>query len=220
MSNSPIRVLIVDDHTVVRQGLEALLETERDLAVVGGAADGEEALVRAEALRPDVVLMDLVMPRLSGVEAIAQLRERVPEAHVLVLTSFHDDDRVYEAIEAGALGYLLKDVGPEELVRGIREVARGTSALDGEAARALVRRLQHADREAESPLAALTDRERDVLVGVARGASNGEIARDLGIGEPTVRTHVSHVLRKLDVPNRTRAALLAIEAGLLDDTDT
>ncbi len=212
MSDASIRVLVVDDHTVVREGLQALLETEPDITVVGSAADGEAAVTRAHALSPDVVLMDLVMPRVSGLDAIQRLREDVPSARVLVLTSYDDDERIYQAIEAGAVGYLLKDVGPHELIKGIREVHEGTSALDPDVAQALVRRMQ-GTRE-QSPLDALTGRERDVLARMAQGDSNHDIARSLSISEPTVRTHVSHVLRKLSVPNRTQAALVAVKSGL------
>lgn len=212
MSDSEIRVLVVDDHTVVREGLQALLETESDITVVGSAADGEAAVTRAQALAPDVVLMDLVMPRVSGLTAIQRLREDVPCAGVLVLTSYDDDERIYQAIEAGAVGYLLKDVGPHELIKGIREVHEGTSALDPDVAQALVRRMQGSS--AASPLDTLTGRERDVLARLGQGESNHDIARGLEISEPTVRTHVSHVLRKLSVSNRTQAALIATNYGL------
>ena len=207
-----IKVLIADDHTVVRKGIRALLETEPGITVVGEAADGEDAIHRALALKPDVILMDLVMPKLDGVQAIKELREVLPEAKVLVLTSFAEDRRIVAAIEAGALGYLLKDSSPEDLVRAIREVHRGESSLHPKVAQQLIKKLQRPAEEPERE--ELTARERKVLAFIARGLSNREIARELSISEPTVRTHVSNILRKLGLKSRTQAALYALKEGL------
>ena len=207
-----IKVLIADDHTVVRKGIRALLETEPGITVVGEAADGEDAIHKALALKPDVILMDLVMPKLDGVQAIKELREKLPEIKVLVLTSFAEDRRIVAAIEAGALGYLLKDSSPEDLVRAIREVHRGESSLHPKVAQQLIKRLQRPAEEPERE--ELTARERKVLALIARGLSNREIARELSISEPTVRTHVSNILRKLGLKSRTQAALYALKEGL------
>ena len=207
-----IKVLIADDHTVVRKGIRALLETEPGITVVGEAADGEDAIHKALALKPDVILMDLVMPKLDGVQAIKELREKLPEIKVLVLTSFAEDRRIVAAIEAGALGYLLKDSSPEDLVRAIREVHRGESSLHPKVAQQLVKKLQRPAEEPERE--ELTARERKVLALIARGLSNREIARELSISEPTVRTHVSNILRKLGLKSRTQAALYALKEGL------
>ena len=207
-----IKVLIADDHTVVRKGIRALLETEPGITVVGEAADGEDAIHKALALKPDVILMDLVMPKLDGVQAIKELREVLPKAKVLVLTSFAEDRRIVAAIEAGALGYLLKDSSPEDLVRAIREVHRGESSLHPKVAQQLIKRLRRPAEEPERE--ELTARERKVLALIARGLSNREIARELSISEPTVRTHVSNILRKLGLKSRTQAALYALKEGL------
>lgn len=207
-----IKVLIADDHSVVRKGIRALLETEPGIRVVGEAEDGEDALHKALALRPDVILMDLVMPKLDGVKATHEVRERLPTAKVLVLTSFAEDRRIRAAIEAGALGYLLKDSSPQDLVRAIREVARGGSALHPKVAQRLIRQLQ-GPRE-KSVREGLTERETRVLKLIARGLSNREVARELSISEPTVRTHVSNILRKLHLKSRTQAALYALKEGL------
>ena len=207
-----IKVLIADDHTVVRKGIRALLETEPGITVVGEAADGEDAIHKALALKPDVILMDLVMPKLDGVQAIKELREVLPEIKVLVLTSFAEDRRIVAAIEAGALGYLLKDSSPEDLARAIREVHRGESSLHPKVAQQLIKKLRRPAEELERE--ELTARERKVLALIARGLSNREIAKELSISEPTVRTHVSNILRKLGLKSRTQAALYALKEGL------
>jgi NarL family two-component system response regulator LiaR len=211
VGSEKIRVLIADDHTVVRKGIRALLETEPGIEVVGEAADGEDAVHRALALKPDVVLMDLVMPKLDGVQAIRAIMERRPGVKILVLTSFAEDKRILSAIEAGALGYLLKDSSPQDLVRAIREVHRGESALHPKVAQRLVSRLREPEEPAREEL---TERERKVLELIAKGLSNREIARELSISEPTVRTHVSNILRKLHLKSRTQAALYALKKGL------
>jgi len=207
-----IKVLIVDDHTVVRKGIRALLETEPGITVVGEAGDGEAAVHKALALKPDVVLMDLVMPKLDGVRATRELKEKLPGVKILVLTSFAEDKRIVEAIEAGALGYLLKDSSPEDLLRAIREVHRGESSLHPKVVQRLISRLRGGEREREWK--ELSERELAVLRLIARGLSNREIAKELGISEPTVRTHVSNILRKLHLKSRTQAALYALREGL------
>jgi two-component system, NarL family, response regulator LiaR len=204
-----IRVLIVDDHAVVRQGLRTFLSLQDGIDVVGEASDGREAIAAAQRLRPDVVLMDLVMPRVDGVQAMRELRDHVPGARVIVLTSFLEDDRLLPAIRAGAAGYLLKNVEPSELARAVRTADAGDALIDPAVAARLVDALA-ADHRPEQPL---TAREQDVLDLVARGYANKRIARELGIAEKTVKTHVSHVLAKLGVSDRTQAALYATRAG-------
>ena len=209
-----IRVLIADDHAVVRQGLRTFLELQDDIEVVADVADGEAALRAAAEPEPDVVRMDLVMPGGGGVEAIRALRTTRPEARVLVLTSFLDDDKVFPAVRAGAAGYLLKDVEPAELVRAIRTVDDGEALLHP----AVAARLMEEFSETERPAAeeALTAREREVLALIARGLPNKLIARDLEIAEKTVKTHVSSILSKLGLTDRTQAALYAVRAGLIE----
>jgi two-component system, NarL family, response regulator LiaR len=219
MSN-PIRILITDDHVVVRRGTQALLATEPEIEVVGEAKNGEEAVAKALQLQPDVILMDLEMPVMDGIEAIRRITASRPEARVLVLTSFATDDKVFPAIKAGALGYLLKDSSPDELIRAIRQVHRGESSLHPTIARKL---LQEMSRPSQKPPTEdpLTDREVEVLKLVAQGRSNQEIADELVISEATVRTHVSNILGKLHLASRTQAALYALKEGLasLDDSD-
>jgi NarL family two-component system response regulator LiaR len=210
----PIRVLIVDDHAVVREGLRAFLETQEELEVVGEAADGNEAVRAASRLGPDVILMDLVMPELDGVGAMRALRERVPDARVIVLTSFLDEDKLLPAIRAGAAGYLLKNAEPKELARAVRAAYAGEALLDPVVAARLVETL--AADGSEDPIDRLTPREREVLVLIGRGFPNKRIAQELGLAEKTVKTHVGHVLGKLGVTDRTQAAVLAVRAGLVD----
>jgi NarL family two-component system response regulator LiaR len=209
-----IRVLIADDHAVVRQGLRTFLELQEDVEVVADVADGEAALAAAAQHDPDVVLMDLVMPGMGGVEAIQQLREAQPAARVLVLTSFLDDEKLFPAVRAGAAGYLLKDVEPEELVRAIRTVADGEALLHPAVAARLMEEVSETPRPSAEE--ALTARERDVLELIARGMPNKLIARELGIAEKTVKTHVSSILGKLGLTDRTQAALYAVRSGLLE----
>jgi len=218
-----VRVLVADDHVVVRQGIRALLATETDIEVVGEAENGQEALIEAERLQPDVILMDLVMPEMDGIEAIRRITARQPEARILVLTSFAADDKVFPAIKAGAikagaLGYLLKDSGPDELVGAIHQVYRGESSLHPAIARKLLQELSQPPERPPTP-EPLTEREVEVLKLVARGRSNQEIAEQLVISEATARTHVSNILRKLHLASRTQAALYALREGLasLDD---
>jgi NarL family two-component system response regulator LiaR len=208
-----IRVLIADDHAIVRKGIRALLETESDIDVVGEARDGQEAISESERLRPDVVLMDLVMPSVSGVEATRYIVSHQPATRVLVVTSFTGVDKVFPAIKAGALGYLLKDAGRKELVRAIRQVYGGNSSLHPAIARRLLQEL--CEPLALHPSAdPLTGREKEVLMLVAQGRQNQAIAERLAISEATVRTHVSHILTKLGLSSRTQAALYALRTGL------
>lgn len=214
MDTSPIRVLLTDDHAIVRKGVRALLATEPDIQIVGEASNGAEAVAQAEALCPDVILMDLMMPKLDGIEATRQITAKIPGARVIVLTSFAADEKVFPAIKAGALGYLLKDSGPEELVRAIHQVYRGEPSLEPSIARKLLFEL--AQPQKQQPLTAdpLTERELDVLRLVAQGCSNKEIAVKLTVSELTVRTHVSNILSKLHLASRTQAALYALQKGI------
>ena len=213
-----IRVLLADDHAILRKGIRALLSTEPDIEVVAEAGDGAEAVARAEAFRPDVILMDLVMPGVDGIEATRQIVARLPAVRVLVLTSFVDDDKVFPAIKAGALGYILKDTGPDDLVRAIRQVHRGEPTLEPEIARKVLFELSQPARKPPT-VDPLTPRELEVLRLLAQGKSNREIADDLVLSEMTVRTHVSNILGKLHLASRTQAALYALKEGLasLDD---
>jgi two-component system, NarL family, response regulator LiaR len=208
-----IRVLIADDHAVVRQGLRTFLEVQDDIEVVGEASDGREALAMIEALAPDVVVMDLLMPRLSGIEATRQIRELRPATKVIVLTSFLDDEKVFAAVRAGAAGYLLKDVRPQELGEAIRTVSRGEALLHPAAAAKLMQEFAQENRP--SPRQGLTERELEVLRLIARGRSNKEIALDLGVAEKTAKTHVSNILQKLNLADRTQAALYAVREKLV-----
>jgi NarL family two-component system response regulator LiaR len=213
MGEETIRILIADDHAVVRKGLLALIQTEEGMEVVGEAAHGAEAVELAAALRPDVILLDLVMPRMDGIEAIRGIRRNDPEARILVLTSFSEDEKVLTAIEVGAIGCMLKDATPEELLRAIRDVHQGRSALNPAVAQKLIQRMRKTDTP--KPMQELTARETEVLRCIARGLSNREIGDKLFISEPTVRTHVSNILMKLELPNRTQAALYAVREGLV-----
>jgi NarL family two-component system response regulator LiaR len=207
----PIRVLIVDDHIVVREGLRSFLELQDGMEVAGEAGDGAEGVAVAEQVEPDVVLMDLVMPKLDGVEAMRQLRERVPAARVIVLTSFLEDDRLLPAMRAGAAGYLLKNVQPQELARAIRAADAGEALIDPVVAARLVEAL--ADGEQDDGYERLTPREREVLDLIGRGFSNKRIALELAVADKTVKTHVSNVLGKLGLADRTQAALYVTRAG-------
>ena len=208
-----IRILIADDHAIVREGLRALLETEPGMELVGEASDGIEAVRKQQALRPDVTLLDLVMPRQDGLAALTEIRQKDPQARILVLTSFAEDERVFPAIMAGALGYLLKDATPQELLKAIRDVARGEASLHPAIARRVIKEL-HRPQESGPTVEPLTERETQVLSLVAQGLSNQEIATKLVISERTVRTHVSNILGKLHLANRTQAARYALREGL------
>jgi DNA-binding NarL/FixJ family response regulator len=208
-----ITVLIVDDHAVVREGLRAFLQLQDGIDVAGEATDGIQALKQAQVLDPDVILMDLVMPRLDGVGAMRELRATAPRSRVIVLTSFLDDDRLLPAIQAGAAGYLLKNAEPAELARAIRAAYNGETIIDPTVASRLVHAIADGSGR-PSALQALTSREQDVLELIAQGRSNKRIAFELGISEKTVKTHVGHLLAKLGVTDRTQAALLAVREGL------
>lgn len=215
----PIRLLIADDHPVIRRGIRAMLETIPDIVVVAEAADGQSAVAQAEQHRPDVILMDLVMPGMDGIEAIRRIRACRPDARILVLTTFAGEDKIFPAIKAGALGYHLKDSGPEQLIEAIRQVHRGESSLHPLVARKV---LQEIAAASEQPPTAepLTAREMEVLRLVAEGRDNHQIAAQLVVTDATVRTHVSNILGKLHLATRTQAALYALREGLtaLDDT--
>jgi NarL family two-component system response regulator LiaR len=208
-----IRVLIADDHEIVREGLEAILSSQPDIQLVGVARNGVEAVMRATECKPDVILMDLVMPEMDGLEAIQVIRRRRLPPNILVLTSFADDERVFPAIKAGALGYLLKDAPKEDLLRSIHAVARGEVALHPSIARRMVREINRAGNPAEG-LDSLTGREMETLKWLARGLTNQEIAETLCVHENTVAKYVSAVLRKLHLDNRTQAALFALRSGI------
>jgi len=211
-----IRVLIAADPAVVRQGLRTFLELQDEIEVVGEAADGVEALELVERTEPDVALLDLVMPRLGGLEAIRRIREVAPATRVLVLTSFADDDTVLPAVRAGAAGYLLKDVQPPELVGAIRTVHAGEALLAPAVATMLVEQLAAEDGDGGAEREGhLTPREREVLALLARGRPNKVIARDLGVSERTVKTHVSNILAKLNLTDRTQAAVYAVRHGIV-----
>jgi len=215
-----IQVLIVDDHTIVRKGTRALLAEVEDIQVVGEAADGREAVDQADTLRPDVILMDLVMPVMDGIEATRQITGNQPETRILALTSFAADDKVFPAIKAGALGYLLKHADPEELVDAIRKVYHGEPSLHPSIARKVLQEMRRPTMKTPTP-DPLTGREIEVLNLVAKGLSNQEIAGQLSIAEVTVRTHVSNILSKLHLANRVQAALYALREGFaeLDELD-
>jgi NarL family two-component system response regulator LiaR len=218
MTESPIRVLIVDDHAIVRKGIRALIVEIEDIEVVGEAGNGSEGVSQTESLKPDVVLMDLVMPVMDGITAISQIKSLQPDMHIIVLTSFATDDKIFPAIKAGALGYILKDSDPEDLIQAIRQVHHGEPSLNPNVARKVLNEL---NRPAKEPLTPdpLTGRELEVLSLVAQGLNNQEIADRLVVEEVTVRTHVSHILSKLHLANRVQATLYALREGLasLDD---
>lgn len=210
-----IRVLIADDHHVVRRGLLFFLKTQKDIEVVGEASNGEEAVQLATALGPDIILMDLVMPKLNGIEATAKVKELLPKTEVLMLTSFSDRDHVIPALEAGAAGYQLKDIEPDELVKSIRQIMGGEHILHPDATITLEAQQQEL---ANAPHTAnpLTPRERDVLAELTKGKSNKEIASSLFVTEKTIKTHISNIFSKLEVQDRTQAALYAVKHGLTE----
>lgn len=210
MTEQPIRVMIVDDHAVVRSGLGAFLRSFHDLELVGEAANGRQALEVFEECYPDVVLMDLKMPVMDGVEATRLIHEKYPQVRIIALTSFLDDDLVQRTIQAGAIGYLLKNVSHLELAEAIRTAYRGRPILAPEALQALM----EATRQPSAPGADLTEREREVLALITEGLSNADIAERLQVSESTVKTHVSHIITKLGVTNRTEAASLALRYKL------
>lgn len=211
--SSKIRILIVDDHPIVLKGLHDLFDVSPDIQPVGEAQNGEEAVEMARRLHPDVILMDLVMPNMDGIQAISEIRQDNPMACLLVLTSFAEDDKVFAAIKAGASGYLLKDAAPQDLLQAVRQVYRGESWLHPSIARKLIREISNPSDLPPSP-DPLTEREAEVIALVAQGLSNREISRQLHIGESTVSTHVSNTLQKLHLANRTQVALYVAAHGL------
>lgn len=208
-----LRILVCDDHAVVREGLRALVATEPDMEIVGEAADGDQAVAAYKALRPDCMLLDMVMPRMNGLNAIRTIKNEFPDANILVLTSFAEDDMIFPAIKAGAHGYLLKDSSPEELIRAIRDVSRGEASLHPSIARRLIQELSQPTSLPPTP-EPLTEREMATLKLVAKGYSNEEISEALIVSERTARGHVSSILKKLHLANRTQAALYALREGL------
>jgi NarL family two-component system response regulator LiaR len=215
---SPIQVLIVDDHEIVRKGIRALLATKRDIKVVGEARDGAEAVTQAQTLRPDVILMDLMMPKMNGIQATHEITAGQPGVRILILTSFAADEQIFPAIKAGALGYLLKDSSPQELVQAIRQVFRGEPSLDPSVARKVLYEISTPPQKPLTP-DPLTAREMEILRLVAQGKSNKEIAGNLVIAEETVHTHVSNILNKLHLASRTQAALYALKEGIASVDD-
>ena len=209
-----IRILIADDHAIVREGLRALIATEPGLELVSEASDGLEAVSKVSALKPDVILLDMMMPRLDGIGAITEIKKQFPEAKILVLTSFVDDEKVFAALKAGALGYLLKDSSPQELLNAIRNTFNGESSLHPTIASKLIRELKQPSADKPKTESPLTEREVEILQFVAKGLTNDEIAEKLVVSERTVRTHVSNILAKLQLANRTQAALYALKEGL------
>jgi NarL family two-component system response regulator LiaR len=208
-----IRVLIVDDHTVVRDGLQALLSVEPGMQVVGSAADGIEAVHMAQELDPDVILLDLVMPRMDGVQAINEIKRNEPNARILVLTSFAENHQVFSAIKSGAMGYIMKDTSADELIRAIRDTYQNRPVLQPEIARKLMRDIQNPVPQTQIENT-LTDREMEILRQVALGKTNQEIADELVVSERTVRTHITNILAKLRLSNRTQLALYALREGI------
>ena len=222
MSN--IRLIIVDDHEIVRHGLRSFLDLLDDIDVVGEGSNGHDAVALARDTMPDVILLDLIMPEMDGVEATRQIRKENPDAKIVILSSYSNEDKVMPALEAGATGYLLKDMAPDDLATAIRETYRGQTQLHPEITRQLMAKLQNPGESPSGPAAldTLTDREIDVLKLIARGLSNDEIAFELHISSLTVKTHVSNLLGKLDLADRTQAAIYAIRHGVapLNPADT
>ncbi len=210
-----ITVLLVDDHSLVRQGVRAFLETQPDITVVAEAGDGEEAVRCAAEYAPDVALMDLIMPGMDGVEATRRLTARSPRTNVVMLTSYHDDEHVFPAIRAGALSYVLKEIGPEELADAVRKAAAGEAVLHPRVAARVVRELHGARRDAPNVFHELSDREMEVLKLIADGCSNAEIAGRLYLSEKTIKSHVSNILGKLHLADRTQAAVYAWREGVV-----
>jgi len=209
------KVLIVDDHAVVRQGIRTFLETALDLEVVGAVESGAEAARLADEFKPDVALVDMVMPGMDGVETTRAIRSASPGTQVIIFTSYHEDVHIFPAIRAGALSYLMKDAAPNEIAEAIRKAARGEAVLDSRVAARLVHAMQSPGQEEVNPFTVLSDRELEVLRLVAMGSSNQEIAEKLVIGESTVKTHVGSILGKLHLADRTQAAVYAWASGIV-----
>jgi DNA-binding NarL/FixJ family response regulator len=211
-----IRVLIVDDHHVVRRGLVFFLRTQKDLEIIGEAANGNEAVELAKSLKPDIILMDLVMPEMDGIQATKIIKQEQPDIKIMMLTSFSDQDHVIPALEAGASGFQLKDIQPDELVTSIKKIIGGENQLHPKATSHLLANLSNKSKQEKNLLEDLTKRELDVLKEIAKGKSNKEIASSLFITEKTVKTHVSHLLSKLELADRTQAALYAVKNQLVN----
>jgi len=211
-----IRILIADDHHVVRRGLVFFLKTQKGLDIVGEAANGKEAVELAKSLKPDMILMDLVMPEMDGIEATRIIKQACPQIKIMMLTSFSDQDHVIPALEAGASGFQLKDIQPDELVISIKKVMSGENQLHPQATSQLLANLSNKNHANKNPIESLTNREMDVLKEIAKGKSNKEIAAALFITEKTVKTHVSNLLAKLELADRTQAALYAVKHKLTD----
>lgn len=210
-----IKVVMVDDHSMIRIGLKAYFNTIPDIEVVGEAASGEEALQVVEATQPDVVLMDLIMAGMDGVEATKQIRKTCPSARVIILTSYHEDLHIFPAIRAGALSYVLKDIDPDDLAKAIRRAHAGEAMINPQVAARMVKEIQGGDREEENPFLELTEREMDVLRLIAIGRNNQEIASELVISEKTVKTHITNIFSKLHFKDRTQAAAYAWQCGIV-----
>jgi two-component system, NarL family, response regulator LiaR len=213
--NEPITVLLVDDHQLVRQGVRAFLDTQPDMEVVGEAESGETAVLLVSQQPPDVILMDLMMPGMDGVEATRRVKKASPRTQVVVLTSYHQDEHIFPAIRAGALSYVLKDIGPADLADTVRQAARGEAVLHPRVAARVVQELHGAGRDTFNPFTELSEREIEVLRLIAAGMSNSDIAADLVISEKTVKSHVSNILSKLHLADRTQAAVYAWREGVV-----
>lgn len=211
-----IRVLIVDDHHVVRRGLVFFLRTQKDLEIIGEAANGKEAVEQAKLLKPDIILMDLMMPEMDGIQATKIIKQELPDIKIMMLTSFSDQDHVIPALEAGASGFQLKDIQPDELVTSIKKIIGGENQLHPKATSHLLANLSNKNKQEKNLLSELTKRELDVLKEISNGKSNKEIAASLFITEKTVKTHVSNLLSKLELADRTQAALYAVRNQLVD----
>lgn len=210
-----ITVLLVDDHSVVRQGVRAFLVTQPDITVVGEAGSGEEAVKLTEQYVPDVILMDLIMPNMDGVEATRRVKQVSPRSHVVALTSYHEDEHIFPALKAGALSYVLKDISAEELASAVRKAAEGEAVLHPRVAARVIKELQGRRGEALNPFTKLSERELEVLKLIADGMSNAEIAAKLVLSEKTIKGHVSNILGKLHLVDRTQAAVYAWREGVV-----
>jgi NarL family two-component system response regulator LiaR len=214
-TTEPISILVVDDHTIVRQGLMALFTIQPDFLVVGEADNGERAVSMAAELVPDVVLMDLVMPGINGVEAIREVKQVSPRSQVIVLTSYHEDEYIFPALRAGAISYILKDIEPDQLVETVKRAVQGESIMHPQVAARVVQEIRVTNQNSSNPFSELSERELEVLRYIANGLTNAEIAEQLFISEKTVKGHVSNILSKLHMLDRTKAAVFAWKQGFM-----